>query len=114
MNTSKRSENLYQDLEKVLLPFRMHRVTLLADIEKALLEISIAEKDIDALRFFWFGERKQLHFSEERVQVWRMTRVPFGATCSPYLLTVTILHHLKSGFKQSQYRETSEQVTLHG
>lgn len=91
-----KGENLYQDLVKVLLRFRTHRIALLADIEKAFLQISIAEKDRDAFRFLWFKEKETLHYSEEEIQEWRMTRVPFGATCSPYLLTATILHHLKS------------------
>lgn len=48
------------------------------------------------LAFLWFREKEALHLSEEDIQEWRMKRVPFEATCSPYLLTTTIFHHLRS------------------
>lgn len=40
-----KGENLYKDLVKVLLRFKMHRVALLAYIEKVFLQILIAEKN---------------------------------------------------------------------
>lgn len=88
-------DNLYQDLGKIL-RFRTHRIAMLADIEKAFLQISIKEEDRDAFRFLWFQEGNPPEFSVSQLQEWRMTHVPFGAMCSPFLLTATILHHLKS------------------
>lgn len=38
-------DNLYQDLVKILLRFRTHTMAIIADIEKAFLQISIREQD---------------------------------------------------------------------
>ena len=43
----------HQLILDILLRFRVHRIGLIADIEKAFLMISIAEKDRDVLRFVW-------------------------------------------------------------
>ncbi|KAH9371986.1 hypothetical protein HPB48_005451 [Haemaphysalis longicornis] len=54
-----------------------------------------SKKMTDAFRFLWFNG-SSLQYVEDELQEWRMTRVPFGATCSPFLLTATILRHLKN------------------
>ncbi|XP_037505495.1 uncharacterized protein LOC119381810 [Rhipicephalus sanguineus] len=90
-----KGDNLYQDLVKILLRFRTHPIAIMADIKKAFLQISIKEEDRDAFRFLWFEEGDVAEFLQKQVQEWRMTRVPFGATCSPFLLTATILHHIR-------------------
>ncbi|XP_037528988.1 uncharacterized protein LOC119406321 [Rhipicephalus sanguineus] len=87
-----KGDNLYQDLGKILLRFRTHPIAVIADIEKAFLQISIRKEDRDAFRFLWFAEGDLMG---SQLQEWRMTRVPFGATCSPFLLTATILHHVR-------------------
>ncbi|XP_037521436.1 uncharacterized protein LOC119398677 [Rhipicephalus sanguineus] len=87
-----KGDNLYQDLGKILLRFRTHPMAVIADIEKAFLQISIRKEDRGAFRFLWFAEGDLMG---SQLQEWRMTRVPFGATCSPFLLTATILHHVR-------------------
>lgn len=42
---------LNQKILDILLRFRVHRVAIIADIEKAFLMVSMAEKDRDVLRF---------------------------------------------------------------
>ena len=42
-----------QRIFDILLRFRMHKVALIADIEKAFLMITVDEKDRDVLRFFY-------------------------------------------------------------
>lgn len=44
--------NLNADLVGLLLNFRKHKIALVADIEKAFLQIVINKKDRDALRNF--------------------------------------------------------------
>ena len=40
----------------IILRFRVHKVALAADIEKAFLMVSVAKKDRNALRFLWFDD----------------------------------------------------------
>lgn len=47
---------LYQDLIKILMRFRMHPVGVIADREKAFLQVAIREDDRDASRFLWLAE----------------------------------------------------------
>ena len=85
-----------QKILNILLRFRVHRVAVTADIEKAFLMVGIAKKDRDVLRFLWFDDV----FSDQPnlVQL-RFTRVVFGVSSSPFLLNATIRYHLE------QYRE---------
>ncbi|KAM7280957.1 uncharacterized protein ISCGN_005922 [Ixodes scapularis] len=91
-----KGHSLYQDLLGILLRFRVSRFAITSDIQKAFLKISVAEKDRDAFRFLWFQDLPSSTFKDEEVQTCRMKRVPFDATCSPFLLTATILQHLKN------------------
>lgn len=86
--------NLNPDLLSVLIKFRQHRVAMMADITKAFLQIGLNERDRDVLRFLWFREKPTPN-SEPKLATLRMTRVPFGASSSPFLLAATIRHHLK-------------------
>ncbi|XP_064475319.1 uncharacterized protein LOC135389184 [Ornithodoros turicata] len=84
------------DLIPVLLRFRLHKVAITADIQKAFLQIGIKDEDRNALRFLWFSQAPSQNNPHPDVQCWRMTRVPFGTTSSPFLLTATLQHHLRS------------------
>ncbi|KAM7302220.1 uncharacterized protein ISCGN_017737 [Ixodes scapularis] len=84
------------ELLPVLLQFRMQKVVLTADIQRAFLQIEIAEYDRDALRFLWFEKTPRPGEPLPDIKEWRMTRVPFGTTASPFLLGATIRHHLKN------------------
>lgn len=95
--------NLNPELLSVLLKFRENRIAVTADIEKAFLQISIVENDRDALRFLWTNTIPKLG-EKDQVCVMRMTRVPFGATTSPFLLAATIRHHLEK--HEAEYPNT--------
>ncbi|KRX50499.1 hypothetical protein T09_11312, partial [Trichinella sp. T9] len=80
--------NLQIDLLKALLRFRMYRVGLQADIQKMYLQVRIAEQDRDACRFLWRDKSGELsHF--------RLQRVCFGLTCSPFLAINTVRVHAR-------------------
>ena len=66
---------------------------MLADIEKAFLQVGIQEPDRDVTRFLWFKDVNNVRVSE--YDVYRFCRVPFGMVCSPFLLAGTIKFHLK-------------------
>ena len=85
--------DLINNLASLLLKFRQGKYVLLADIEKAFLNIFL-KSDIDKNRlcFFW-REGSELI-------VYRYRTIIFGLNCSPYVLHAVIKHHL------SQYVET--------
>lgn len=86
--------NLNPDLLNILIKFRQHKIAMMADVTKAFLQISLNKRDRDVLRFLWLKD-KPSPSEEIKVCVMRMTRVPFGASASPFLLAATIKHHLK-------------------
>ena len=71
----------------ILLRLQTHKVSLVADIEKAFLQISIAKKDRNALRFFWVDDATK---PNPEIITLCFTRVPFGVTSSPFLLIATM------------------------
>ncbi|XP_065891574.1 uncharacterized protein [Dysidea avara] len=86
---------LLPDLCGILLRFRIQPIVMLADIEKAFLQVGIQEMDRDVTRFLWFKNLQSLEVVEENLDVYRFCRVPFGIICSPFLLGGTIKYHLK-------------------
>ena len=85
-----------QKLLDILIRFQAHRIAVTADIEKALLMVSV-EKDCDALRFLWV---RNIHENPPKIRPLRFTRVVFGVSLSPFLLNATIRHHLE-GYRKS-------------
>ncbi|KAH9402651.1 hypothetical protein TYRP_016184 [Tyrophagus putrescentiae] len=90
----------------LLLSFRLGASAVVADIEKAFLQIKVAEQDRDALRFWWFDE-------QGRPTVYRFTSVPFGTSTSPFLL-YAVMHKLLSEIinNEQQYPELSTVASL--
>ena len=80
-----------QKILDLLLRFRVNRIAIVADIEKAFVMVSMAEKDRDVLRFLWF---KDVLAGQHDVIGLRFTRVVFGVSSSPFLLNATLRHHL--------------------
>ena len=85
---------LLQNLTGILLRFRLHRIAMVADIEKAFLQIGLQENARDVTRFFWLRDKNKLQI-ENNTQMYRFCRVPFGVISSPFLLAATIDHHLQ-------------------
>jgi hypothetical protein len=75
----------------ILIRFRVYKVALVGDVEKAFLMIGVNKGDRDALRFLWVDNP----VSDNPTLVhYRFTRVVFGVASSPYLLNATIRHHI--------------------
>jgi hypothetical protein len=81
------------DLCSVIIRFRLNEIALIADIEKAFLQLSLKPSERDVTRFLWFEDTKKLDINN--TEVYRFARVPFGIVSSPFLLGATIQHHLK-------------------
>ncbi|XP_030584685.1 uncharacterized protein LOC115779925 [Archocentrus centrarchus] len=97
--------NLNPDLLGILVRFRLHKIAFMADIKKAFLQISLAQKDRDAVRFLWLTASPREE-ADERLRVLRMTRVVFGVSSSPFLLAAVVRRHLQ------QYKEHPHPVQL--
>ena len=80
--------SLLPDLVGLLLRFREYRFAVQADIRKAFFMIGIREEDRPYLRFVWPKD------SGDEMCIWRLTKLPFGANCSPFILNAVLLHHL--------------------
>ena len=75
--------NLLRRLPAVLLCFRRDRIACQTDIKSAFHQVGIKEEDRRYVQFIWGGSHL------------RFRRVPFGLTCSPFLLLQTIDVHLQ-------------------
>ena len=95
--------SLTQLLFNVLVRFRLNPIGIIADIEKAYLQISVADCHRDFLRFSWFDDVFK-DIPEE--VIFRFCRVIFGANCSQYLLNSVIRYHA------SQYKDIDKKLFL--
>ena len=77
----------------MLLRFRKKRIGIIADIEKAFLQVGLHQVDRDVIRFIWL---KDIHenVTDNNTQIFRFARLPFGIISSPFLLSATVEHHL--------------------
>ncbi|XP_053390171.1 uncharacterized protein LOC123560839 [Mercenaria mercenaria] len=87
---------ILSDLCGLLMRFRLHKVAVVSDIEKAFLQIGLQENQRDVTRFLWIRDIKRPFVNKENVQEYRFCRVPFGVISSPFLLGATIESHLES------------------
>ena len=70
----------------ILIRARMAPQLVLADIQKAFLQIGLKEEDSDAFRFLFNVNGIEDHF--------RFSRIPFGVESSAFTLGATVQHHL--------------------
>ena len=75
---------LQPTLSNILLKFRYYPVALNADISKMYREVQLSSQDKDLHRFIWRASPNL------PVQDYRMTRVTFGVSASPYLAVRTL------------------------
>ena len=75
---------LHPTLETILLRFLTYPVAVSADIPKMYREVELAEEDRDLHRFLWRPT------TEDPIQDFRMKRVTFGVSASPYLAVRTL------------------------
>ena len=88
-----RGKNVIGNLCGVLLRFRMKVLGIIADIEKAYLQLELSPDDRDVTRFLW-AKDINLPFEKENILELRFCRVIWGIVCSAFLLASTIMYHL--------------------
>lgn len=98
--------NLNPELLACHLRFRLFKYAWTADIAKAFLQIRLHEGDSEAIRFLWYEDPTK----PETLTEYKWTRVPFGLTCSPFILRAVILKHLK--LYEDRFPETVAQLRL--
>ena len=87
---------LLHDLCGMILRLRMFPIAIVADIEKAFLQIGLHEDQRDVTRFLRIKNPNNPSVSPDNVQEHRFARVAFGVISSPILLGATINFHLDS------------------
>ncbi|XP_057290228.1 uncharacterized protein LOC130612911 [Hydractinia symbiolongicarpus] len=83
----------------VLARFRANNIAFIADIEKAFLQISLFPGHRDYVRFLWFKNIDTIdfdNFDNNVLEEWRICRVLFSLTASPFLLNATLSKHIKN------------------
>jgi len=68
-------------------------VALLADIEKAFLQLVVDQSDRNYVRFLWL-KRYAEDFDQSDIKIVRLKRVAFGVVASPFLLNAVVCRHL--------------------
>ena len=77
----------------ILVRFREYKIPMIADIEKAFLNVEIDPSDRDVLRFLWV---KDINDPNSHIEVYRFNRVAFGVNSSPFLLNAVLRYHTNS------------------
>ena len=87
---------LLPDIFAILLRFRLHFAAIISDIIQAFLQFTLDVKDRDLTRFFWYRimQESEGHYcTTDEIMTYRFTRLPFGLTCSPFLLSAALSEH---------------------
>ena len=83
--------SLVNDLCSILLRFRVHKIALSTDIEKAFLHVKLDAKDQDFTRYLWLLNPEN---AESDFDTYRFKVVLFGSASSPFMLSETLRLHL--------------------
>jgi len=83
------------DLAGLLIRFRIPKIAMWSDIEKAFHSLELDDEDREVLKLIWLKDIDS-PVSMENVQYLRFTRVPFGVISSPFLLAATVKYHLEN------------------
>ena len=79
---------ILEDLCGILLRFRTTKIGIIADIEKAFLQVALNQRDRDVTGLLWLKDINRCA-TKDNIQTYRFTRLPL------FLLSGTISHHLE-------------------
>ncbi|MFH4982659.1 hypothetical protein AB6A40_009368 [Gnathostoma spinigerum] len=79
---------MLNDLSGILLRFRLSNIAIIADVEKAFLQIELREDDRDCTRFMWVKDPGKAE--ADNIIAYRFCRVPLSLMSSPFFLAATL------------------------
>ena len=82
--------NMIPEVTATLSRFRERPVAIIGNIQEAFLQLSLEGEDRDLTTFLWYRtseDDKGNHYTTHEVVTYMFTRLPFGLTCSPFLLS---------------------------
>jgi hypothetical protein len=85
--------NLLPEVLAALLRFRLLPVAIIGHTQQAFLQLSLDRKDRNLTSFLRYRisqHDKGDYYTTNEVVEYRFTRLPFGLTCSPFLLSATV------------------------
>ncbi|KAF8368761.1 hypothetical protein PRIPAC_86590 [Pristionchus pacificus] len=89
------------DLEQIpalLIRSRSRKTLIVADVEKAFLQVKLHPSQRNMLRFLWIKDL-DMPVNQQNILVLRFCVTPFGVNASPTLLSKVITHHIKTNSK---------------
>ncbi|XP_023711286.1 uncharacterized protein LOC111866509 [Cryptotermes secundus] len=95
--------NLLPETLSILLRFRLYPSAIIGDVSQAFLQLILDHDDRDLTRFLWYrvvGDDEHGYETTSDITTYRFKRLPFGLTCSPFLLAAT-LRELADRYKQT-------------
>ena len=86
---------MLNDLCGLFMIFRLNNIAIVADIEKAFLQIDLQQNQRDVARFIWLKDYTKARVDSDNIQEYGFCHVPFGVISSTFLLGATIDSHLE-------------------
>jgi hypothetical protein len=68
-------------------------VAIIGDIQQAFLQLCLDRNDRDLTKFLWYRisqDDEGNHYTTKEVLTYRFSRLPFGLSCCPFLLSATV------------------------
>ena len=97
---------LQQKVAAIVMRFRTKKIALIGDCQKMFLQVGIEEADRDFIRFLW----KDPDDPDGKVQIFRFTKLIFGATDSPFQAISCLQRLVRNKLKEKHLSALEKRV----